>query len=84
VASTVASLGAAIGPGTRISEIVIQNKHVYEIHPRKGHRGVDLISDVLPFGRLGYDGPKAVANSSATDAPEPVTTSARPPALALL
>jgi hypothetical protein len=23
--------------------------HVYEIHPRKDKRGVDLISDVLPF-----------------------------------
>jgi len=23
--------------------------HVYEIHPRKDHRGVDLISDALPF-----------------------------------
>ena len=29
--------------------------HGYEIHPRKGHRGVDLISDALPFGRLWYD-----------------------------
>jgi hypothetical protein len=28
-------------------------KHVYEVRPRKDHRGVDLISDVLPFGRLG-------------------------------
>jgi hypothetical protein len=28
--------------------------HVYEIRPRKDHRGVDLISDVLPFGRLWY------------------------------
>jgi hypothetical protein len=28
--------------------------HVYEVHPRKDHRGVDLISDVLPFGRLWY------------------------------
>jgi hypothetical protein len=27
--------------------------HVYEVRPRKDHRGVDLISDVLPFGRLG-------------------------------
>jgi hypothetical protein len=27
-------------------------KHVYEARPRKDHRGVDLISDVLPFGRL--------------------------------
>ena len=31
--------------------------HVYEIKPRKNHRGVDLISDVLPFGRLCYDTP---------------------------
>jgi len=25
---------------------------VYEVRPRKDHRGVDLISDVLPFGRM--------------------------------
>jgi hypothetical protein len=31
--------------------------HVYEVRPRKDHRGVDLISDVLPFGRLWYDTP---------------------------
>jgi hypothetical protein len=31
--------------------------HVYEVRPRKNHRGVDLISDVLPFGRLWYDTP---------------------------
>ncbi len=24
--------------------------HAYEIRPRKDHRGVDLISDALPFG----------------------------------
>jgi len=30
--------------------------HVYEIRPRKDHRGVDLISDVLPYGRLWYAG----------------------------
>jgi hypothetical protein len=28
--------------------------HVYEVRPRKDKRGVDLISDVLPFGRLWY------------------------------
>ena len=28
--------------------------HIYEAHPRKDHRGVDLISDALPFGRLRY------------------------------
>ena len=30
---------------------------VYEVRPRKAHRGVDLISNVLPFGRLWYDAP---------------------------
>ena len=39
------------------------NEHVYEIRPRKDHRGVDLISDVLPFGRLWYGGSEAVANA---------------------
>jgi hypothetical protein len=28
--------------------------HAYEVHPRKDKRGVDLISDALPFGRLWY------------------------------
>jgi hypothetical protein len=27
----------------------------YEVRLRKDHRGVDLISDALPFGRLWYD-----------------------------
>jgi len=31
--------------------------HVYEIRPRKDKRGVDLISDLLPFGRLWYGEP---------------------------
>jgi len=31
--------------------------HAYEVRPRKDKRGVDLISDVLPFGRLWYDTP---------------------------
>jgi hypothetical protein len=34
--------------------------HIYEVRPRKNRRGVDLISDVLPFGRLWYGGPNAV------------------------
>jgi len=29
---------------------------VYEVRPREDHRGVDLISDALPFGRLWYAG----------------------------
>ena len=32
------------------------SRHVYEVRPRKDQRGVDLISDALPFGRLWYDG----------------------------
>jgi hypothetical protein len=31
--------------------------HVYEVRPRKDKRGVDLISDALPFGRLWYNKP---------------------------
>ena len=37
--------------------------HVCEVRPRKDHRGVDLISDALPFGRLWYDEPNAVSNA---------------------
>jgi len=29
----------------------------YEVRSRKNKRGVDLISDALPFGRLWYDTP---------------------------
>jgi hypothetical protein len=28
------------------------SQHIYEVRPLKDHRGVDLISDVLPFGGL--------------------------------
>jgi hypothetical protein len=28
--------------------------HIYEVRSRKNHRGVDLISHVLPFCRLWY------------------------------
>jgi hypothetical protein len=28
--------------------------HLYEVHPRKDHRGVDLISDALPFGAVDH------------------------------
>jgi len=33
------------------------SQHVYEVRSRQYHRGVDLISDVLPFGRLWYTKP---------------------------
>ena len=39
------------------------SQHVYEIRPRKDRRGVDLISDALPFGRLWYVKPNAISNA---------------------
>ena len=41
----------------------VQVMHVYEVRPRKDKRGVDLISDALPFGRLWYGDNNAVANA---------------------
>ena len=38
----------------------------YEIRPRKDHRGVDLISDALPFGQLWYGEPNAIGNAIGT------------------
>jgi len=37
--------------------------HAYEFRPRKDKRGFDLISDVLPFGRLWYGEPNAITNA---------------------
>ncbi len=39
------------------------SQHVYEVGPRKVHRGVDLISAALPFGRLWYGEPNAASNA---------------------
>jgi len=41
----------------------MHSQHVYEVRPRKDHRGFDLISDVLPFGRLWYAEPNATSNA---------------------
>ena len=38
-------------------------QHVYEVRPRKDKRGIELISDVLPFGRLWYGEPNAITNA---------------------
>jgi hypothetical protein len=37
--------------------------HLYEVKPRKDHRGVDLISDALPFSPVWYAGSNAVSNA---------------------
>ena len=41
----------------------LQRTHAYEVRPRQDHRGVDLISNALPFGRLWYGEPNAVSNA---------------------
>jgi len=38
-------------------------KHIYKVHPRRDQRGVDLISDALPFGKLWYGEPNAISNA---------------------
>jgi hypothetical protein len=38
--------------------------HVYEVRPRNDKRGVDLISDALPFGGLCYGEPNAISNAT--------------------
>ena len=42
---------------------ITASQHVYEIRLRKDRRGVDPISDVLPFGSLWYGEPNAVSNA---------------------
>jgi len=37
--------------------------YIFEVRPRKDKRSTDLISEVLPFGRLLYGGPNAVSNA---------------------
>jgi hypothetical protein len=41
----------------------VHSVHAYEVRPLKDYRGIDLISDALPFGRLLYGGPNAASNA---------------------
>jgi hypothetical protein len=42
------------------SSDAMQPTHVHEVRPRKDHRGVDLISDALPFRSALVDGASTV------------------------
>jgi hypothetical protein len=42
---------------------MISSQHVYEIRPRRDNRGVDLISDMLPFGLMWSGEPDAISNA---------------------
>ena len=44
----------------RLAVAMTSPQHVYEVRPRKDHRGVNLISDALPFGALWYGEPDAI------------------------
>ena len=37
--------------------------HIYEVRPRRDQRGVDLISDALPFDRIWYAEPNAIRHA---------------------
>jgi hypothetical protein len=43
--------------------LATKNMHVYEVRPRNDKRGVDLISNALPFGCLWYAEPSAISNA---------------------
>ena len=41
----------------------MQPTHTYEVRPHNDKRGVDLISDALPFGRPWYGKQDAISNA---------------------
>jgi hypothetical protein len=41
----------------------MRSMHNYEVWSRSDKRGFDLLSNALPFRRLWYGGPDAVANA---------------------
>jgi hypothetical protein len=43
-----------IGSNQALQPTAVHSMHIYGVRPRKDKRGVDLISDALPFGRLWY------------------------------
>jgi hypothetical protein len=42
---------------------MIGSQNVYEVRPGNDKRGLDLISDVLPFSRLWYGESNAISNA---------------------
>src|SRR6266576_4071903 len=55
-------------PASRISDfspmrLGAAKDDFYEVRPYRDKRGVNLISDALPFGRLWYGEPNAIGNA---------------------
>jgi hypothetical protein len=46
-----------------VSQAAFTTVIIYRTHPHKVRRGVDLISDALPFGRLCYAEPNVISNA---------------------
>ena len=55
--------GSEAFKGDACDGLPLRKMHVYEVRPRSDKRGVDLISDALPFGRLWYGEPNAISNA---------------------
>jgi hypothetical protein len=47
----------------RLSKTRTISTQIYEIRPRADKRGVDPISDALPFSPVWYAGPNAISNA---------------------
>jgi hypothetical protein len=45
--------------------VVSTKMHIYEVRSRSDKRGVNLISEALPFGRLWYGAPNTISNAIA-------------------
>ena len=64
-----AVFGCGLGAGGLSSPSIagavgdVVNEGLNIIGPRKDHRGVNLISDALPFDRLWYGEPDAISNA---------------------
>jgi hypothetical protein len=56
---------------------VIKSLRVYEVCPRRNHRGVDLISDALPFGRFWFTGSNAASRAIECAVATPTPTQER-------
>ena len=53
------------------ASVKMHSQHVYEVRPRKDKRGVDLISDALPFGALWYAEPNLRGRAAKNSDPIP-------------
>ena len=50
-------------PGDAADGSVVHAMDVYEVRSRTDKRGVNVISDALPFGRLWYAEPDAISKA---------------------